>query len=53
MAGSKDNSHISSSNIIEPTMENLSAEEIQKLEDVRKKLLAEIDVKFLADFKVD
>lgn len=53
MISSKDNSDISLSNIIESTIENLLAEEFEKLEDVRKKVLAEIDAKFLADFKVD
>jgi hypothetical protein len=33
-------------------MENMSAEEMYK-EDYRKKLMAEIDVKFLAEFKLD
>jgi hypothetical protein len=36
MAGSEDNSDISPGNIIEPTMEGLSTEEFQKLEDIRK-----------------
>lgn len=53
MAGWKDNPDISPSNIIEPTMEGMSIEEFKKMEDIRKKLLEEIDTKFLADFKVD
>jgi hypothetical protein len=50
MVGSKDNSDISPSNIIELIIEDLSTEEFQKVEDVRKKMLAEINAKFLANF---
>jgi hypothetical protein len=53
MAGSKDNSDISHSNIIKLTTDYLLVEEHQKLEDARKKMLAKVNAKFLAGFKVD
>jgi hypothetical protein len=46
MAGSKDNSNVSPSNIIKPTTDDLSIEEYQKLEDIGKKIHAEVDEKF-------
>jgi hypothetical protein len=53
MASSKDNSDVSPNNIIKTTTDDLSVKEYQRLEDVRKKMLAELDELFLVDFKVD
>jgi hypothetical protein len=53
MAGSRDNSDVSPSNIIKPTMDNLSIEECWRLEDAKKKMQAKLDDLFLADFKVE
>ena len=51
MAGSKDSSDVSTSNIIEPTWETLSAEEQLEFEEHEKQLIKEAKAKFLANFK--
>jgi hypothetical protein len=53
MAGSKDGSEVSTSNIIEPTWETLSAEEQLEFEEHQEQLIKEAKAKFLANFKVD
>jgi hypothetical protein len=53
MVGSKDSFDISPSNIIEPTMETLSAEDQQEFEEHKGQLIKEAQTKFLANFKVD
>jgi hypothetical protein len=53
MAGSKDSSDVSPSNIIEPTMENLSTEDQQEIEEHKEQLIKEALAKFLANFKVN
>jgi hypothetical protein len=53
MACLKDHSDISPSIIIEPTMENLSAEDQQEFEEHKKQLTKEAEAKYLANFKVD
>jgi hypothetical protein len=53
MAGSKDSSEVSASNIIKPTWETLSAEEHLMFEECQEQLTWEAKAKFLANFKVD
>jgi hypothetical protein len=53
MAGSKDSSEVSTSNIIKPTWETLPAEEQLLFEERQEQLINETKAKFLADFKVD
>jgi hypothetical protein len=53
MAGSKDSSEVSTSNIIKPTWETLPAEEQLLSEERQEQLIQEAKAKFLADFKVD
>jgi hypothetical protein len=53
MAGSKDHSDVSLSNIIEPTMKTLSAEGQQEFEEYKGQLIKEAQAKFLANFKAD
>jgi hypothetical protein len=53
MAGSRDHSDVSPSNIIEPTMEILSAEDQYEFEEHKEQLIKEAQAKFLANFKVD
>ena len=53
MAGSKDSSEVSTSNIITPTWETLPAEEHLLFEERQEQLIREAKAKFLADFKVD
>jgi hypothetical protein len=53
MAGSRDSSDISPSNIIEPTWETLPTEEQLLFEERQEQLIQEAKAKFLADFKVD
>jgi hypothetical protein len=53
MAGSKDSSEVSTSNIITPTWEALPAEEQLLFEERQEQLIQEAKAKFLADFKVD
>jgi hypothetical protein len=53
MAGLKDSSDVSTSNIIEPTWETLSAKEQIEFEEHQEQLIKEAKVKFLANFKVD
>jgi hypothetical protein len=53
MAGLKDSSDVSPSNIIEPTMETLSTEDEQEFEEHKEHLITEAQAKFLAIFKVD
>jgi DNA replication initiation complex subunit (GINS family) len=53
MAGSKDSSGVSTSNIIKRTWETLLAEEQLLFEERQEQLIQEAKAKFLADFKVD
>jgi hypothetical protein len=53
MAGSRDNSDVSPSDIIEPTWKTLSAEEQLQFEEHKEQLIYEAKAKFLANFKVD
>jgi hypothetical protein len=53
MAGSKDSSEISASNIIEPTCETLPADEQLQFEEHKERMIQEAKAKFLANFKVD
>ena len=53
MAGSKDNSEVSTSNIIEPTWETLPADEQLQFEEHKEQMIQEAKAKFLANFKVD
>jgi hypothetical protein len=53
MAGSKDRSDVSASNIIKPTWETMPAEEQVLFEERQEQLIQEAKAKFLADFKVD
>jgi hypothetical protein len=53
MAGSKDSSKVSTSNIITPTWETLPIEEQLLFEERQEQLIQEAKAKFLADFKVD
>jgi hypothetical protein len=53
MAGSKDSSEVSTSNIITPTWETLPAEEQLLFEERQEQLIQQAKAKFLADFKVD
>jgi hypothetical protein len=52
MAGSKDSFNISPNNIMEPTMETLSAEDQREFEEHKAQLIKEAQAKFLANFKV-
>lgn len=53
MASSEDHSEVSPSNIVKPTLENLSTENQQELEDYRRQLSVEAEAKYLAHFNVD
>ena len=53
MAGSKDSSEVSTSNIFTPTWEALPAEEQLLFEERQEQLIQEAKAKFVADFKVD
>jgi hypothetical protein len=53
MAGLKDHSDFSLSNIMKPTMENLSAKDQQGFEEYKRQLIEEGETKYLANFKVD
>ena len=53
MAGSKDSSEVSTSNIITPTWETLPTEEQLLFEERQEQLIQEAKAKFLANFKVD
>jgi hypothetical protein len=53
MAGSKDSSEVSTSNIITPTWETLPAEEQLQFEEHKEQMIQEAKAKFLANFKVD
>ena len=53
MAGSKDSSEVSTSNIIKLTWETLPAEEQLLFEERQEQLIQDVKAKFLADFKVD
>jgi hypothetical protein len=53
MAGSKDSSEVSASNIITPTWETLPAEDQLLFEERQEQPIREAKEKFLADFKVD
>jgi hypothetical protein len=53
MAGSRDSSEVSPSNIIEPTWETLPANEQLQFEEHKERLIQDAKAKFLANFKVD
>jgi hypothetical protein len=53
MAGSKDSSEVSTSNIITPTWETLPAEEQLLFKERQEQLIREANAKFLTDFKMD
>jgi hypothetical protein len=53
MAGSRDSSDISPSNIIEPTWETLPADEQLQFKEHKEQLIQEAKARFLANFKVD
>jgi hypothetical protein len=53
MAAPKDNSEVSTSNIIKPTWETFLTEEQLLFEECQEQLIQEAKTKFLADFKVD
>jgi hypothetical protein len=53
MAGSKDSSDVSPSNIIEPTWETLPVKEQLEFEEHQEQLIKVAKAKFLANFKVD
>jgi hypothetical protein len=53
MAGSRDSSEVSPSNIIELTWETLPADEQLQFEEHKEQLIQEAKAKFLANFKVD
>jgi hypothetical protein len=53
MAGSRDSSDISHSNIIESTWETLPADEQLQFEEHKEELIQEAKAKFLENFKVD
>jgi hypothetical protein len=53
MAGSRDSSEVSPSNIIEPTWETLPADEQLQFEEHNERMIQEAKAKFLANFKVD
>lgn len=53
MANSKDHFVVSPSNIIEPTMETLLADEQQEFEEYTEHLTKEPKTKYLANFKAD
>jgi hypothetical protein len=53
MAGSNDSSEVSTSNIIKPTWETLTAEEQLPFEERQEQLIQKAKTKFLANFKVD
>jgi hypothetical protein len=53
MGSSKDSSDVSTSNIIEPTWETLSAEEQLEFEEHQEQLIKDAKAKFLSNFKVD
>jgi hypothetical protein len=53
MAGSRDSSDISPSNIIEPTWDTLSADEQLQFEEHKEQMIQEAKARFLANFKVD
>jgi hypothetical protein len=53
MTSSKDHSDVSPNNIIEPTMETLSAEEQHEFEEYMEQLIKEAKAKYLSNFKAD
>jgi hypothetical protein len=53
MAGSRDSSEVSPSNIIEPTWETLPVDEQLQFEEHKEQMIQEAKAKFLANFKVD
>jgi hypothetical protein len=53
MAGSRDSSEVSPSNIIESTWEILPTDEQLQFEEHKEQLIQEARAKFLANFKVD
>jgi hypothetical protein len=53
MAGSRDSSEVSPSNIIEPTWKTLPADEQLQFKERKEQLIQEAKAKFLANFKVD
>jgi hypothetical protein len=53
MAGSRETSEVSPSNIIEPTWETLLVDEQLQFEEHKVQMIQEAKAKFLANFKVD
>jgi hypothetical protein len=53
MAGSRDSSEVSPSNIIEPTWETLPVDEHLQFEERKERMIQKAKAKFLANFKVD
>jgi hypothetical protein len=53
MAGSRNSSEVSPSNIIEPTWETLPVDEQLQFEEHKERMIQEAKAKFLANFKVD
>jgi hypothetical protein len=53
MAGSRDSSEVSPSNIIEPTWDTLPADEHLQFEEHKEQMIQEAKARFLANFKVD
>jgi hypothetical protein len=53
MAGSRDSSEVSPSNIIQPTWETLLADEQLQIEEHKEQLIQEARAKVLANFTVD
>jgi hypothetical protein len=53
MAGSRDSSDISPSNIIESTWDTLPADEQLQFEEHKEQMIQVAKAKFLANFKVD
>jgi hypothetical protein len=53
VAGSKDRTNVSPSNIIKPTLENLPANEQQRFQDYMNKVQEEATAKYMAHFTMD
>jgi hypothetical protein len=53
MVGSMDRTNVFLSNIVKPTLENLSAEDQQQFEDYKRQLIKEAEAEYLDNFKVD
>jgi hypothetical protein len=53
MAGSKDHTKISPSNIMKLTLKNLSAEDQQEFKDYKRQLIEDAETKYLVHIEVD